>query len=232
MIVVASFVALGAWNRSAEPRLTITLSERELTLWPSGGDRQHQPLRLRLAYEPRFDPLDTRNWLPESRLRELGFALTVPAGDPRAADEYDNVPARLGWVALELDGPAWREIERRRDLLAAESAAHLRPDRQSRLVPVDASADFDTLRVRYPSGHLIVRGVIGLAYVPPDRGGPVVHGTLRFVVPESVAVPASLRGVFEHVGRATPGAQGRYEVELAIGKLGLPYVRSARAPAN
>jgi hypothetical protein len=227
MIVVVSFVAAGAWNRSGEARLVITLSERELPLqWPGTRDGEPQPLRLRVNYQPRFDPLDSRNWLPESRLQELGFNLNIPSGDPRAVDAYDSVPPRLAWVAFEHDGPAWRDIERRQELLAAQNGAP-RADATPRLVPVDAAPDFETLRVRYPSGHLILRGVIGVVYVPPGSGGPLVHGTLRRIVPESIAVPADFHDVFGNpadAGQVRP----RYEVEVAVGRLGLPYIRAAR----
>jgi hypothetical protein len=227
MITVVSFVAVGAWNRSAEPRLVVTLTERELPLWwGSTRDIEHQPLRLRLLFEPRHEPLDARNWLPETKLRELGFPLTIPAGDPGAADVYDNLPSRIAWIALEYDGPAWRDIQRRRELLA-EQNRYPPIAASSRLVPVDAALDFDTLRVRYPSGHLIVRGVVGVTYVPPGAGGPVLHGTLRSIVPTSLAVPAHLRGGFLNLPE-NAGARPRYEVDVAIGRLGLPYLRSVR----
>jgi hypothetical protein len=230
MLAVAGFVAAAGWNMSGEPRGLITLTERELQLpvrvAPPGDD---PGLQLRIAYEGRYDPLDSRNWLPESRLREIGFALHVPVGAPQAVHTYDHVPARLAWVVFEHDGPQWREIERRRELRESASGPQRFPHLQSRLVPVDAGADFDALRLRYPS-HLIMRGVIGLSYVTPENGGPLLHGMLREVVPQQVAVPQAMKGLFDALPR--PGessvTEPRYEAELAIGELGLPYLRSVR----
>jgi hypothetical protein len=200
-----------------------------LVLPPNAAPGDEPGVRLRIAFEHRVDPLDARNWLPDSRLQEIGFPLHVPAGAPNAADAYDNVPPRVAWVAFEYDGAAYREIERRR-LLAAQESERRIPALRSRLVPVDAAADFDVLRARYPGGHLIMRSTIALRYEPPERQGPLVHGTLREPVPATVSVPRSLRDVFEGLPNRTGTAElePRYEVELAVGRLGLPYVRSAR----
>jgi hypothetical protein len=131
-------------------------------------------------------------------------------------------------VVFEYDGPQWRDIARRRAV--AEPRALPVPTLPSRLVPVDAGLDFDALRTRYPAGHLILRGVIGLSYVPASRGGPMLHGVLREVVPRAISVPYAFREVAD--GLAATGESGavepRYEVELAIGTLGLPYVRALR----
>ena len=231
MLAVVSFVVAGAWNRSGDPQLAITLSERELpiTRLPSVAPGEDPGLLLRIDVQRRDDPLDARNWLPESRLAELGFVFETPVGAPQAADAYARVPSRIAWVALEYGGPAWQDIERRQQLRASEGPPRPMP-LGSRLVPVDAARDFESLRVRYPSGHLIIRALIGVRYVPPASGGPLVHGWLREIVPARVAVPAHLRGVFD--GMMTrpeaPDAGPRYEAELAIGRLGLPYLRSAR----
>lgn len=227
MLTIAGLVWAASWNRSGEPRLTLLVTERELPLdsdWDASRDAAGPVLPL--VVQHRTDPVDARNWLPESRLRELGFDLDVPVGSPRAAEVYQHVPPRQGWVVLEYDGPAWRAVERQRGLESPD-----RPWREgaSRLVPVDAGSDFELLRRRYPNGHLIVPAVFGLGYWPVEAGGPLVYGTLQALVPRHVRVPAGLRPVFEEVSPSDGGdAEPRYEVELAIGRLGLPYVRTAR----
>jgi hypothetical protein len=230
MVAVATLVAAGTWNQSGEPKLIITLTERELPMRSvSPATPGDDPgLQLAIAYEVRPDPIDARNWLPESRLREIGFGLNVPAGAPEAADVYDKLPPRLAWAALEYDGPAWRDIERRLALRLAQDERHGLQVR-SRLVPVDAAPDFDTLRARYPSGHLLVHALIGVIYVPPSNGGPLLYGVLRDIAPQTIAVPQRLRGVFDNV-RAREGTEfgPRYEAEIAVGRLGLLYLRSAR----
>ena len=230
MMAIATLVGVGAWNRSGEPSLTITLTERELQMpWSIGPAPGEDPgLQLRLVVEYRHEPLDARNWLPEARLREIGFPLDVPVGAPQAADKYDNVPPRLAWVVFEHDGAAWRDLDRRRALLASE--AWRRGQLQSRLVPVDGGPDFESLRARYPSGHLILRAIVALTYLAPSNGGPLVHGVVREVLPHRLSVPARLRPVFEGV-RARQGGEPlepRYDVEIAVGRLRIPYVRAAR----
>jgi hypothetical protein len=89
----------------------------------------------------------------------------------------------------------------------------------SRLVPVDASSDQETLLARYPTDHLILRAVIALGYVPPSRGGPVIYGWIRELIPPAITVPRELRG------RLT---SGRYDVDLAVGRLGIPYLVDIR----
>jgi hypothetical protein len=231
MMAVAAYVGAAGWNASGEPRLEITLTERELRLPRQAGAPGDDPgVRLRIAYEARYDPLDAFNWLPESRLREIGFSFHVPVGAPQAAEAYDHVPARMAWVAFEYDGPQWREIDRRRALRSDNREPRPPSEAPSRLVPVDAGADFDQLRRRYASGHLILRGVIGLTYVSPENGGPLVHGTLREVVPHTVAVPHEFQTLLRDVRpRPVKGVtEPRYEVDVAVGRLGLPYVRAVR----
>jgi hypothetical protein len=96
----------------------------------------------------------------------------------------------------------------------------------SRLVPVDAALDFATLRRRYQTGHLIMRAVIGLVHTTAPGGGGILHGTLREVVPQHVAVPHRYRSVVEDMQSSYTVGEPRYQVDLAIGRLGLPYVRS------
>jgi hypothetical protein len=230
MIAVSAFVAVAGWNESGEPRLVITLTERELQLPVRAAAPGDDPgVKLRVAYEQRDEPLDSRNWLTESRLREIGFALHVPAGSPEALDTYDHVPARVAWVVFEYDGPQWREIARRRALRAPGPVPAVDEAMWSRLVPVDAGLEFDALRRRYANGHLIVRAVIGLTYVKSDLGGPLIRGRLHDVVPRTVAVPHEFRPLFD--GLREPGRaaiEPRYEVDLAVGTLGLPYIRAVR----
>jgi hypothetical protein len=236
MILVAAFVALAGWNRSGEPRLVITLTERELALpWTRQTAPGDDPgLQLRLVITHRGEPLDARNWLPEARLRALGFPLNIPLGDPTAEESYRDVPARMAWVALEYDGPVWLDIQRR---------AALRPEvdrfrQRSRLVPVDAALDAPTLHSKYPTGHLIVRAVIALSYIDARNGGPLVYGWVRALVPSTVTVPKHLRSVLDGLSRAEVRAERsasqqvdvtpRYEADLAIGRLGLPYISGLR----
>lgn len=176
---------------------------------------------------PREMPLDARNWLTDDRLREIGFVFDVMPGAPEAEDAYRRALPRLAWVAFEYNGPAWREIERQR-ALAAEHADHRHggAPEPSRLVPVDAAADAETLTGRYPTDHLIMRASIELVYVPPSRNGPIVYGRIRHLIPPTVSVPRALRPPLTGLG-PTFGAP-RFQVEIAVGRWGIPYVAAVR----
>lgn len=223
LLSVVSLVAASGWNRSSDPRLRITLTERELPLTRVPGESD-PGVQLRIEYQRRVEPLDARNWLTEERLRRLGFAFTVMPGAPEAAHIYNRALPKIAWVAFQYDGEAWREIERR---LALESpAAEARDPIQSRLVPVDVSLDLDTLRARYPGGHLILRGSIDLGYIGPREKGPLVYGYIRNLVPPHITVPHQLQDRFAALAQVdnTP----TYEVDLALGRLGIPYVTDVR----
>jgi hypothetical protein len=238
LLLVAGFVGAAGCNRSGEPRLVVTLTEREVSLpYRSSPAPEDDPgLRLEIEVDRRSDPLDARNWLTDDRLRALGFPLHVPAGAPEAAETYRRVAPRVVWVAFEHDGSAWREMERRRAL--RREAEPYRPRMEgSRLVPVDAAADFETLRVRYPSGHLIMRAVVGVAFQSAADGGPLIHGYLRELVPTAITVPRGLRPVLDGLSppalTRSDGAPHdpigpRYEADVAIGQLGIPYLRALR----
>lgn len=237
LIVVASLLALSGWNRAAGPRSLITVTERELSLPFNAADR-NALLHLALQVERRDDPLDARNWLREDRLREIGFNVEVPAAAPEASYHYGRALPRVAWVAFQYDGDAWREIERRRALAPPPREPWRRP-MPTRLVPVDAAADLDVLLLRYPRAHLMLRAVIGLAYRGPKDGGPLVYGWIRQLVPAGIAVPNDLRGRLDGLQHVyvTPGESApnepreeppRYEVDVAVGRLGIPYVTDIR----
>jgi hypothetical protein len=238
VLVVAGLVGAATWNRSSPPRQALVVTEYELSLpYHAGGDDEDDHgIQLRIEIEPRYDPLDARNWLPEDRLRALGFSLDVPVGAPDAADAYHNVPPRVGWVVLEYGGAAFQEIERRR---ALKREAEQRPVSRAltRLVPVDAGPEFDALRARYPSGHLILRAVFGLSYIGPSASGPfrgpLIYGLVRGLVPATVTVPRRFRPVIADLPPPSVLPDGsprppRYEAELATGPLGVPYLRGLR----
>lgn len=224
LVMVAGMLAVSGWNRSGTPPLSVTLTERELPLVGGGGD-EGAGADLRIEMAPRYDPLDAQNWLPESTLRAIGFPFNVGAGAPTAAEVYRNVPPRLAWIVLEYNGPAWRDLERRRAL--TEPQAEERTREMSRLVPIAAGVDAEELRARYGANHLVVRGVVGLNYLPASAGGPLLYGTLRQLIPDRVAIDSTMHDGLTAAARAA-GTPPRYDVDLAVGHLGLPYVRGLR----
>jgi hypothetical protein len=236
LVVVAGLVGVASWNRSRQPQQTLIVTESELSLPSSAGGDDDMGVQLRIEIEHRSDPLDARNWLTDDRLRALGFSLHVPGGSPEAADAYDNLPPRVGWVVLEYGGAAFQEIERRR-MMKREAGQRRDGRAPTRLVPVDAGPDFESLRAKYPSGHLILRAIFALTYIGPSATapvrGPLVHGRLRELVPATVSVPRHLRPVVDGLSPPSVPSDGssvppRYEAEIATGPLGVPYLRGLR----
>jgi hypothetical protein len=217
---VVALVGLAGWNRSAEPSLRLTLSERELPRISSGSSGDDPGLQLRFAYESRSEPLDSRNWLTDDRLADLGFPFDVLPTAPDAARLFQHTLPRLGWVVFEFNGERARELERRR----AMEPNPPRFEGRSRLVPVDAGSSFDALWRRYPANHLLARASFRLGYVGPEKNGPIVYGYIVELIPASVTVPRELRPQIE---QATD-----YDVDVAVGCLGIPYVVMARAVAG
>lgn len=234
ILVIVGLVSLAGWNRSREPRVRITLTERELRLATLSRESHGEDAgaQLRIDFTPREDPLDARNWLSEDRLRGIGFVFDVLPGAPEAADAYRRALPKIAWVALEYEGESWRAIERRRTTTQAQPSTPPLPFRHglqpepSRLVPVDAASDLQTLLLRYPERHLILRASIELVFVPPARGGPFVYGRIRHLIPPTVHVPRTLRAPL--VGLAPGFAAPRYQIDVAVGPLGLPYVTAVR----
>jgi hypothetical protein len=236
LMAVAWLVATAVWNRTAiVSRITVT--ERELP-WTYPMDEQ--AVRLSLDWERRLDAQDARNWLTVDRLRQIGFDLGVPATSPEAGRVYARVHPRRAWVVFELEGETWRAVERRRAVTEPEPAGD-RPA-ASRLIPVDAGLDVAALVERYPDGrHLIAPAWIQLGWVGPGEGGPLVYGSIRDVEPSSLTLPRPfadrLRAMAppsssrrdERPDAAPPRPAGpRYEVDLAVGRLGIPWIVDVR----
>jgi hypothetical protein len=236
LLAVAWLVATAVWNRGAVVS-RITLSEREL---PWTFPQDEQAIRLSLDWERRLDPQDARNWLTVDRLRQVGFDLSLPATAPEAGRAYSRVLPRRAWVVFEYDGDAWRAVERRRALTQRETP--LDRTAPSRLVPVDVGLNVDLLTARYPgAGHLIVPAWIQLGWAGPGAGGPLVFGSIRSLEPSSVTVP---RPFADHLRALAPSSTlsrdarpdaapippplPRYEVDLAVGRLGIPWVVAVR----
>ena len=225
LLIVVMLVTLNGWNRSGEPRLRITLTERELPL--TWGELQNERgAKLRIDYEARYDPLDARNWLTEERLRALGFVFDVMPGAPEAGETYRRLLPKIAWVAFEYDGPAWREIAQRRALTARQEPF---VETWSHLVPVDASLDRDALIARYPSGHFVLRASIQLHYRDAkEKGGPLVYAGIRRLIPVSISIPFALKDRLATLPARGEFSTPRYEVDIAHGQLGIPYVTDIR----
>ena len=222
LVVVCAFVAVSGWNRSGESLQIITLTERELTLPQTKPEEDDPGIQLRISYSSRSDAIESRNWLTDERLRALGFAMQIPVGAPEAKAYYRRAMRRVGWVVLEYGGSVWQEMERRRALLPE----HKQMEFVSRLVAIDSGPEYEPLLARYPTGHLILRAIFGLSY--HEQTGPVIHGYIEQLVPNSITVPARWRNQVEDLTRRDVVDSPRYEVEVAVGRLGIPHVKDLR----
>jgi hypothetical protein len=224
LLVVVTLIGINGANRSGEPHLRLTMSERELPLAGSAPADKRGP-RLYIDYVDRYDALDARNWLSEERLRAIGFVFDVMPGAPEAADTYRRLLPKIAWVAFEYDGPAWRDIARRQALKNKQEYV----DRLSRLVPIDASVDRDALVSRYPTGHLVLRASIRIDYVAADQpGGPVFYGRIDSLIPPEMSVPIELRDRLATLPPRAEHRAPRYDVDVALGRLGIPYITDIR----
>ena len=221
VVTVLGLLGAAAWNGSVEAP-AITLTERELQAWGNPAEETRE-LRLRLVYQHRRDPLDARTWLTEAKLAELGFAVAVPATAPEAERAYARTLPRLGFVALEFDGPAWQAIERQRALGRAGAPDDGSSPDASRLVPIDAGPDLETLRRRYQGQPvLVLPAVFGVRLNRPKEGA-FLSGTLDRLVTEDVTGSIRLRGLL----LGLPD-RGRYEAPVTIGRLGVPRIVDIR----
>lgn len=229
LLGVVAFIALAGWNRSDPPLVRLTVTERELHLTnvPRANADDNRGLELRLEHARRDDPLDARNWLTDDRLRSIGLGLTVMPSAPEAEDTYTRALPRMAWVAFEYDGAAWREIERRL-ALTPEPPRHPGEPRlgPSHLVPIDVAPDAESLAARYPTGHLILRASIKLGFLSPAQKGPLAYGWIRQVMPSTVHVPREFRDLLATLPPLSDTP--RYEVDLTVGRLGIPYITDVR----
>ena len=219
----AAILAMAASNR-ATGRAAIVLTQREAVAPVRNEDRT--ATRLRLAWQP--PPESPDGWFSRGMLTALGFDASV---DPAAADaerHYARLLPREAFVAFEFDGPAWQQLASRvRD---ASGPAPPRPEREfdeyaSRLVPVDAALDAETLAARYPDGrtHLITEAVVGARWVRAGSGTPYVYGQLMSIDPSQVNVPRDLAQRLPLRDRFD-GTQVPYTVSIRYGSRWEPVV--------
>ena len=244
LIAVTNGMILGgvAWNRSAE-EARIELTERELALpWNAFRDDDDSGLALRWSWRrPRAD------WLDRDKLRELGFDVSVPPGDPQAEGFYAHALPREAFMVLEMDGEAWRRdlADREEELRKCmrgqcpeeypntpeEMRTQLDQDRRmgSRLLAVDAGTDPEELRRRYPdrSRHLVLRASVSIHLAGQER--KLLEGRLSGPQVGGVHVPRSLRPVLDEIVRNTPQEAReapkapRYRVTVAAGRRYEPW---------
>lgn len=196
-------------------------------------------------------------WLDAARLEALGFKLPPLPEDGTARLRHPL--ARELWLVLEFDGPAYaHSLQVARDsLAAAESALQANPadpgselraenarelfqrasEEWSRLFVVDAGREPGALRARYVDRerHAIVRGRVR-PFVqwngPAGLQRPEWRGQVEAISVARINVPLPLRQAFGTLpGDASPEQRARYEVMLAYGRRGEPWILAAKPMA-
>jgi len=205
VIVNAALLGAAARNRGGDRLAELTLTERELAVPEFREDEssglflklkfasEPPPAVQRIAWRRRADlPSVDYPWLDPGKLEALGFRLGTEPG----------VSQRTAFVALEFDGDSWtrwlaaREDRLRKRLPQAEAEALLALDRtmRSRLVPVDAEPDAETLRRKFPdrSRYLIVPALVRAIAGAADADDPAWRGQIVDVLVSDLHVPREL----------------------------------------
>jgi hypothetical protein len=247
IVVVANLFALvhAARNRSGQPDAQVTLTDRELTYYRNADDSGVQ-LNLMWAdsyarfYVPGLNYAEqgSRVWLTRPELESLGFDCRVAASDPKADSFYARQRPRRGFVAMELDGPAfqsWLEVQKRLYEQQPGVRTTFNDKLASRLVAIDAAGDPAALRARHSdhSGVVILPAVVQIYVVPrmpAGNGRPERPAELTGMiqqVPSGVHVPRPLSDAFRRMPVTTRVANEDkpvYRVHLTYGRLLEPWV--------
>jgi len=208
----------------------------------------------RIAWRKRFRlPRVDHSWLDAAKLRELGFRADINPSDPEAQEVCEKEGPRSVLLVVEFEGEAWKawlagreedvgELRRRVESGAADrktlenAEILLALDRvtRSRLFPVDAGLDLESLRRRYPdrARHAMVRGIVSLR-VFQREGEEARLGTILQLLPDRVHVPAAHReGLAPFLPRETEGQvleRERREAEVAWPSPAPPRYRAVLA---
>ncbi len=240
----ALVLAGAAYNRAEPPEATMQLTERELSLGWVGRDQEDSGIDVELELT------DCRpDWFDASKLQPLGFDVQL---EKVCDHHYDALP-RLGYVVLEMEGPAWEawlqkqvaEVEKAREVVARgdrepeyleDKREYLRQvrDRQSRLLPVDVGPDAAQLRSRYPDRqrYLVMAAKLRMyctadaqENAPPLR----LEGRIIALLPESLHVPAHLYATMERYANSNDGYnhwadKPRYQLSVQYGRRLEPWL--------
>jgi Domain of unknown function (DUF4824) len=222
-------------NRSGSVETDITLTERELPVSYNSNDEDSG-----VSLDLRWTSPGWRTWLDQKKLQEIGFDTTVGPSDDKAPEFYRRQRSRRAFVALEFDGPAWRQhlddvqrqIRERPELAQSYLPANL--ESESRLIVMDASDDALRLRARHPNRNtvVIIPAMVGivldagqkLPWKPAQLTGSIQE------VPTSIHVPRPFADSFERLPRGRRAA--KYQVHLRFGPSFEPWIVGVEFPPS
>lgn len=227
-----------AMNRSGEPDSEIELTARELQYYGSRGDDSSVVLMLRWENTaPEYPvglPRDTPGWFDASKLKELGFDLSVSPDSPQADRFYRNQRSREVFVALEFEGPAWEQWLKDREPqiqqetqyapnISAADRQEIERQTASRLVAIDAARDPAELRRQYPDRkRVMILQALTRAMLEPRRPATntsparpaFLRGAITRILTESINVPVPLSRRFDNQQSYSPYTYDGKQVKI------------------
>jgi hypothetical protein len=227
-----------AANRRGEPTNIIELTNRELPVRFS--DTESRTIVVGVEFNRAHV-----DWLDVPKLASLGFDMSVPASDRAAARHYRRQRSRRAYVAFEYAGESWRRWEAEhesklsgmtagaeRTMLEKQLHSH------SRLFPVDASPEFDSLRSRYRDlrRFLIVPGMVAVSFWQEKTGEKNIHvirGSVSRLLIDRIHLPRLFAN--RVMGEGRPEASWTapsFEAKLQYGRLFEPQILDLVVPAG
>jgi hypothetical protein len=266
VLVNAIALAGVAWNRSEPADSRLQLSERELGSGYDYWRKENSGISLRLDYRwPDTGPGDVNgysfadgNRVSPTKMRELGFVLPVEL-NAEAMRQYRRQRDRDGLLVLEFNGPQYQQQLQRTQQRLAKSTADLAavPDnkqlieshkraredlqreqtRASRLFVIDAGAERQTLRARYPDRqrYAIVRGRFE-TWSWHDDGSWQFGGSAQIPVAHNINLPQRWHQLFADLpkrkkvaGYTDSGGDRLFNAELVFGQRLEPWISQLQA---
>jgi hypothetical protein len=181
ILFTAVTLVLVTVNRSGG-RGPTRLTERDTGL--TSFDDENSAANLRLVWHSVPGTADT--WLNREKLRELGFDTSVDPSSREAPRHYGRALPRDVFIAFELQ----------ENPIVLESPGPRPVGPLSRLVPVDAARDAETLEARYPdpATHLIAQGMVRPTLQGVPSRSAFVTGWVVNITPSRIHIPPSLAG--------------------------------------
>jgi hypothetical protein len=233
LLVFTNAVVLAgvAYNRSGEPDVQITLTEREMPVSISALGLRDEDTRvtLRLRWQsPNSRWHSSRHdsgpvWFDQAKLEALGYDCSISVSDPNAALYYNRQLPLEVFVVLEYEGQAWanwlKAWEKDLTVAAAQVAAgktaqeeldkhrevyERLPNTASHLLAIDVGSDAVQLRERYPEPHRFIIAKAQVRLVLVREGKSETRG--RY--------PAHLRGYVSHLMSADIHVPYEWQSEL------------------
>lgn len=193
LVLLVNAVVLGgvAYNRSGEPDVVMTMTERELPLASEYGFQENSGVSLRINSSHAFywghkaNDYEEFAWLDSKKLESLGFSFSEPVNSEEKEDDYDRRMPRQTFAVLEFDGPSWVAWNKRleeelvfleqEDKEGKKTTQEIKTAREntkrelstgSRLFIIDAGNDPALLRNQYAdrSHYIIIPATVRVFY--------------------------------------------------------------------